>query len=272
MNTVPLNILNLLSLKDKLPFYIRTAINWIQIRFHIRLKRAVMNSRVLLVSTTEIKDKVRRRFKITSQYLPENGILELKRTAHFSFNLESGIVNLVWIGSLDSRKYLDLLLEALNQVISKNWKLNVIGSGPRQKELVNRSSVLGLSNNIVWHGNIPRSSVFEILKDMHLNIITSLSEGNPTTLWEVMSFNIPTITLNHCGMKDVVCNRCGIKIDITNINQIIKDVSSNIEHLLKNPNEIIKLSEGVKFCSQTHLWSERVKKIDFMYKSVIHNN
>ena len=56
------------------------------------------------------------------------------------------------------------------------------------------------------------------LNSTHLHIITSLGEGNPTTIWEAMDRGIPTVSLNHCGMKDVICDKCGVKINIETTN------------------------------------------------------
>lgn len=46
----------------------------------------------------------------------------------------------------------------------------------------------------------------EMFKNAHMHIITSISEGNATTIWEAMSYGVPTLSFDHCGMLDTLSN------------------------------------------------------------------
>lgn len=73
--------------------------------------------------------------------------------------------------------------------------------------------------------------------------MSSLSEGNPTTIWKAMSFAVPTMSLDHCGISGVICDKCGIKIPIRPYNQEVSYMATNIERIINksfNYNRVVK--------------------------------
>ena len=71
------------------------------------------------------------------------------------------------------------------------------------------------------------------MKNSHLHVISSLGEATTTVLFEAMSYGVPTMTLDHCGMAGVVCEECGIKIPIHSYNQVISDIAKRIDELIE---------------------------------------
>jgi glycosyltransferase involved in cell wall biosynthesis len=95
-------------------------------------------------------------------------------------------------------------------------------------------------------------------KKSHVHVITSMGEGNPTVLWEAMSFGIPTITLDHSGMHDTVCERCGIKIPSQgSLQTVIEYLTKTIDELIEFPQKIEQLSDGVQHCTPQFSWARR---------------
>lgn len=117
-----------------------------------------------------------------------------------------------------------------------------------------------------------RKKVIEVFALSHLHIITSVGEGNPTTIWEAMSFGVPTLSLDHCGMHDTICEKCGIKIPIKSYKQVINDIALSIEDLCLNPDKLNKMSEGVFECSSKYTWDKRISFFNEMYELAIFNH
>lgn len=267
----PKNLFKDLTLKNKTLFTVRNWVNSVQFKYNIRLKKALYSTDLLLTATTENKELIQKVYNITSIYLPENAISENRFNHNFVNLLEDDTCNITWIGFIDSRKSLNFLIEALGKVKIKNWHLNVIGEGPLKQSMQLLAKNMLISDKITWHGHIQRSQVFEILNNTHLHIVTSLGEGNPTTIWEAMGRGVPTISLNHCGMKDVICERCGVKINIETVQQIKEDLTNSISDLIKNPIKINNLSIGVLECSKLHTWSNRRILFNGYYDLAIEN-
>jgi len=269
----PILLFKGLSTKEKVFFQIRNWINTLQFIHNSRLKNALLRTDLLLTATTENQKKIQDYYNKSSIYFPENGIVNSSILfPSRKINLDSNdIINILWIGSIDARKSLIILLDALAMLNINNWKLHVIGDGPKKISMQNIAKQVQIENNVVWHGQITREDVFNLLQLGHLNVISSLGEGNPTTIWEAMANGIPTIALNHCGMKDVICEKCGIRIDISSYDQVINDIADVLSDLLENPNKINILSEGVNECIGNFTWEMRRKLFNQFYNTAIEN-
>jgi glycosyltransferase involved in cell wall biosynthesis len=128
---------------------------------------------------------------------------------------------------------------------------------------------LGISEQITFHGRLDRDRVIQLFDTSDLHVITSRAEGNPTTLWEAMARNVPTITLDHCGMSDSVCKNCGILIDVENIIAATSEIAHHIHVLASDSSRLEKLKEGVSICRQKHLWSHRQTQWCELYSRAI---
>lgn len=104
------------------------------------------------------------------------------------------------------------------------------------------------------------------MKNSHFHVISSLGDATTTVLFEAMSLAVPTMTLDHCGMAGVVCEKCGIKIPIHSYKQVISDMAKHIDELIENPGRIQQLSQGVLECSKKYMWENRVKIFNEVYE------
>jgi glycosyltransferase involved in cell wall biosynthesis len=233
-------------------------VNSFQFRFSRRVKSALKRTDLLFASTTETKQLIHDMHGIESVHLPENAITsEMLCNQRLVKVLPDECVNILWVGTIEERKSLDILLSALSLVKNSNWHLYIVGTGP----LVNKHFILsehfGLGNKITWAGRVTRDAVNQYYQKSHLHAITSMAEGNPTTIWEAMSFGIPTITLDHCGMHDTVCNKCGVRIPLASLDVTVKSYAANLERLISDSELITELSRGVLECSKRFSWSQR---------------
>jgi glycosyltransferase involved in cell wall biosynthesis len=269
----PNQLFKALSYKKKLLFEIRNWVNTFQFKYNHRLKNALFRTDLLLTATTENQIRIQKYYNKSSIYLPENSIVSHSiQNSVRQINLASGdITNILWIGRIDSNKQLNILLDALAKINTNNWQLHVIGDGPKKTATQKLSMKLNISSKISWYGHIPRTEVFNLLQNGHLHIITSLSEANTTVLWEAMAYGIPTISLNHCGMKDVICEKCGVKIDISSYRQVINDLANVLSDLLNNPSKINELSKGVNKCASNFTWEKRRELFNQFYQIAIEN-
>jgi len=122
-------------------------------------------------------------------------------------NLYNNCLNLVFIGRLTEKANLDLLFEALARVSFK-YKLNIVGDGNSYIDLVKTAEILGVNNNISWHGSITcESSIAKIMNISHffvypgsvgLSLIHAFSYGIPALIYSDMTTHMP----EHCAFTD----------------------------------------------------------------------
>ncbi len=269
----PKQLFDDLIVKDKLIFTVRNWINSIQFRFNSRLKKALNETDLLLTATSENKFLVENEYKIPSINIPENGIVESDFYSHPRIiNLKEGdVFNIIWIGSIDARKSLNFLIEALGEIKNENWHLHILGKGSLKYKLQEYAKNIHIDSKVTWYSHIKREEVFQVLQSAHLHVITSLGEATTTVLFEAMTNGIPTISLDHCGMKDVICDKCGVRIDIQSVSQVKKDLALAISDLVRNPAKINNLSEGLLECSKLYSWDRRRFLFNNYYDVAIKN-
>lgn len=250
----------------------RTVANVLQLHFGRRIRLALRRSDVLLTATTENRDNIRRAHRIDSIWLPENGVTgDIVRPDAAKFKADK--LHFIWIGSIDGRKALIILLKALQLIDAGSpVVVHVVGDGPLRQRMERYAGRHGIGHLIRWHGKVSRTEVFDLLRRSHLHIISSLSEANTTIIWEAMSCGVPTISLDHCGMHDVICDRCGIKIPIHSYPQVVRDLGVHLQRLIQNPHLLKTLSEGVLECVPAFKWENRIELFDALYDKAIENH
>jgi glycosyltransferase involved in cell wall biosynthesis len=269
MKIMETQFISMLPLKAKIKFIAKNYINRYQLGYSKRIKTAFSKVDVVISATQLGQDTVRERFGRESYYLPEQGIANYLAPNLNKFDSLQHQVQLVWSGNIIERKNLKMCLEALACVKQNNWMLHVVGDGPLRRSLEKEAAKKNLSANITWHGYVPRNEAVSIMAAAHLHIITSIGEDNPAVVFEAMSNGVPTLTIDHCGMGDVICNKCGIKILPDDYGQMVKKMGSVLCHLLKNPKILADMAQTTLVCANEHKWDKRLKKLNNMYNEAI---
>jgi glycosyltransferase involved in cell wall biosynthesis len=233
----------------------------------LRLRNALKNTDVLLTATKETKHKFLHIHSKDSYYIPENGT-QGKFSPLQSIS-EKDVINLVWIGTIDHRKALKILIEAISKIDSdREFKLRIIGDGHLKEEMRLLSITLGVHHYIDWLGKIPRDKVMQCMKDSHLHVLTSLSEANTSVLLEAFSAGIPTLTIDHCGMSDLVNDGNGFKVPVDSYASVVESFASTLTNCLNNPEEIDNKAAGVYETFQQLNWSKRECFFNKLYEDV----
>jgi len=256
----------------RLKTHLKNVLNRLNITCTRRVRRAAARAEVVIAATSENQEILQREFHCTPLLLQENAIPDESIKGRGGNATDYGdTLRLIWIGSLDWRKSPDLLLDALGQIKSANWRLDVVGTGPLLALCEAKLERLGLQGNVIFHGHIPRRQVEQLLRKAQLHLITSMAEGNPTTLWEAMAAGVPTLSLDHCGMHDVICKGCGILIPVTNYQETRDCLANYISKLVEDPSELEGLSRGIENCRQNYTWSRRAETWLKVYRDAIHS-
>ncbi len=241
---------------------LKNVVTQFQFRHSGNVATEINEANKIVAATTDTAAYIFARFGRIVDVWPENGIREIdlrdpKETSALS------PFRFVWVGSLDDRKSPDLFIEALAQIGRKcKWEAVVVGAGPMLQRLSDRVRVVGIADRVRFTGAIPRVKVLDEIAASDIHVITSMAEGNPTVLWEAMSCGVPTVTLDHCGMHDTVCEECGVKIPIGTVREMILSLSNVLRSLAMERNRSSVLRSGVLLCRRNHLWSVRRRQIE----------
>lgn len=267
-NNSPWVLVKHLPFKSKLKHIFRTLANSLQIRYSYRLKKALRDTDILLTSTTENQRVFKEKYGKDSIYIPENCINSAIHVNETKYDCPE-TYNFIIVGRQDDRKNSILFLRSLTSVKQKTRiHVDIVGNGPSIPAMQQYASDNGLSDIIDWHGQLPHAEAVKLFNNAHLHIITSISEGNPTTIWEAMSYGVPTLSLNHCGMHDTIDNKSGILIPIHSYEQCVRDIAIAIDNLLTHPERFEMLSEGVVKRSKMYTWNIRCEFWNDIYEKI----
>ncbi|MFX1260384.1 MAG: glycosyltransferase family 4 protein [Promethearchaeota archaeon] len=108
----------------------------------------------------------------------------------------------LFIGRLSKEKNLDNLLMAFKDL--KDFKLDIIGTGPLEHELKSKVSRYNLPVNFL--GVFPNNELPYIINQYNIFILPSFYEANPKSLLEAMSCGLTCIGTNVRGIREIIIN------------------------------------------------------------------
>ena len=156
---------------------------------------------------------------------------------------------ILFIGSVTDRKKPHLIVEAINNLNSKDVKLYVVGPTPNEsylsklKELVNKYE---LEEQVVFAGSVDRKSVMEYYSQSNLMILPSVSEGLARVIFESQATGCPVLVTDAPGMGDIVIDgQTGYVFESNNLESLtnkIQEIKTNYKdaiHVGKNAKDFI---------------------------------
>ncbi len=132
------------------------------------------------------------------------------------------------IANLETYKGKIYLIHAMKTVLleNKNVFLYIVGQGSLKNELRDLISRCGLQRNIILAGgNKPREEIPIWFNACDIFVLPSLSEGNPTVMFEALGCGKPFVGTNVAGIPEII-NRdeLGILVDPKDITGLARSI------------------------------------------------
>ena len=110
-----------------------------------------------------------------------------------------GIQKIGFVGSLDSRKGLDVLTKAMSY-INFNFEIHIVGS----LNGVELDSDSYIDSRIHFHGSLSRHDLKKFYKKMSVTVLPSYSDAYGLVVAESISSGTPAIASNACGISELL--------------------------------------------------------------------
>lgn len=114
---------------------------------------------------------------------------------------------IAYVGRLSEKKGVDVLLNAMTQLIIKEpaVQLHLMGGGAEEVEKYSQiAKDLGLESNTVFYGSRPKEEVLELFSKARFAVVPSLSEGFGFVVIEAFSVKTPVIGSNTGGIAEII--------------------------------------------------------------------
>lgn len=157
------------------------------------------------------------------------------------------IGNLLYVGTIEERKGLSYLIDAISLLENKNEvKLNIVGKVVDHiyyEKLKQQIVTLGLSNNVYFHGRVSDEALAECYQKAEIFTFPSLLEGYGIVLIEAFNNGLPIICFNNTAMPYTVKDSIN---GFVAKNEDSKDMAEKIQQLMGNIALRNQLQEGIK--------------------------
>lgn len=265
-NITPWKLLPSMGVKGMIFYGMRNIINSWQMKHSARVAEAVKESDSIITATEGDHNTLLKLWNKDNIVIPEVGF---QTSIKHQTESRVGKLKICWSGLHIPRKSLNLLLEAMARLKNPDKvDLHIIGEGECTKKWKYLSKKLRLKN-ITWHGWVEKTEAIEIMSACDVFVITSLSDATSTVLLEALSMGLPVVATNHLGFANVITDICGIKIDLKNHKQVIRDFAIAIEKLEGDEKYRQKLSLGALERAKDFSWESKINLIDEIYQNVI---
>lgn len=125
---------------------------------------------------------------------------EVAARADFGFTDDQ--VLLVTVGRLVARKAMDQLISVLKDTGRPDAHLVIIGSGPQEQALRQKTSELGLTDRVHFMGQTDERDKLRLLQMSDIFVSTSQHEGFGLVFLEAMASGLPVICYGYGGQTD----------------------------------------------------------------------
>ena len=243
--------------------FVRNCLNIYQLNTSRRVKKAAQKSLAIVAANSTIQKDFARLTRKEPTLLLETGLssvadkLPVKNQSHETLRI-------LWSGEHKGFKALPLLLEALAGLPDKvKYELKILGRGPLREKWEQLAQAKNV--NAEWLGFVPYTEIMQQYDWADVFVFTSLRDTSGNVMLEALSCGVPVVCLDHQGAADIVTKKSGLKIRVTNPEQVVKDLRDAIATLALNRNKLLKLSQGALARARFFLWSNNGERMAEIY-------
>ena len=257
------------GLKMQLFNRLKNILNVWQLKHDRRANDAFVTAKLLVSSIPDSYRAIKKYKGLESIVIPETGCFEADDVSLERF--DNSKFHVMWVGKFDFRKQLPLALKVISISGNPEIVLDVYGTGSDDQISYAKglADELGISNDVVWHGNQSNAVVMDAMRNAQLFFFTSVSEDTSTVVLEAVSNRLPVLCFNACGMAAVIDEKVGRKIPLTNPERSATDFAKILNELEGNRDELKRMSENCKQRQKELSWEEKAKTMVKWYEKVV---
>jgi len=174
-------------------------------------------------------------------------------------------ISILTVANLVDIKGIPVLLNALNLLDRQDFKLFIVGDGPRREDYIKLAAQLGIEDKVSFLGFRPKEEIAQLMRRADFFVLPSLYETQSCVIIESMASGLPVIATKTGGIPEILCNECGILVEPNNPVELAEAISYMMDNHKKYNRQ--KISEYAK----NNFGLESIgKKFDSIYRELIY--
>lgn len=265
----PLRFLRELDLRGTVREVMRNVVNYCQLRFALRVRRAMHSATTVLAANREVAHDLQHRYGVEAKVQLETGIGHVRATSRPRRDATEPL-KILWSGRLRSWKGLPLLLRALSELPQDcRYTLRILGQGVSQERWERLAERLGIDGNIEWAGWTNYRDQLPHYDWADVFAFTSLRDTSGTGLLEALAAGAPIIGIDHQGAADIMTDACAVRVPATNSAKVVAGFSTAVLRLSKDADELARLSSGAVQRANLFHWDQQWADMRNVYCSAL---
>ena len=183
-------------------------------------------------------------------------------------NVDKGWVEVLTVANLTERKGIDYLIRAVHSLRKHHKvKLRIVGDGPEKRGLREMTSRLGLNEDVVFEGHVPRSKLRDLYRGADIFCLPSLVEPFGKVVIEAMACGKPAIVTDTEGPSQIVSHmRDGIIVPKGDVGKLAEAISTLLDHKLR-----VSMGRSARKKAEEYSWREIAEKLYRVYETCLEN-
>lgn len=173
-------------------------------------------------------------------------------------------VKIIFVGRLIEKKGLMLLADIIKEMDkSLDFKVEIYGSGPVEKQLQNFINKNSLESKVRLCGSVKHSEISGVYSKADVLIMPSLRETSGNVLAEAMAHKLPVAALDMSVCSEFKKYGCGLFVNTNQSREkIISDFAANLTELVNSAELRRRLGQsGYEYANSRLCWDKKFKTV-----------
>lgn len=213
-----------------------------------------------------VADLIKKHYEIEAYVIP-NGINI--NTYYPSKISKNGVVELLFAGRLNKQKNVHHLINSLQSVKMKNWRLKIAGDGPERKSIAQYIIETRMENKVKLLGWITHQEMKHLFSQADVLCLPSLNEGLPIVGLEALASGLAIVGTDTAGIRDIVQDGSnGYLVPLYNHTVY----AQKIEHLCKNKKTLMEMKQKSRQLAHQFNWEWISERYAYLFQKVLTAN
>ncbi|KQQ42950.1 glycosyltransferase family 4 protein [Nocardioides sp. Leaf307] len=182
----------------------------------------------------------------------------------------TGAPTFAFVGRLVDWKRVDLLLRAM-VATPRHYRLEVVGTGTLDNQLMRLAAELGVASRVRFHGQLSQDECAAVLRQVDALVLPSIYECGGAVVLEAMAVGLPVIAADWGGPASyVVAGETGLLIDPSSPAALEAGLASSMRSLGEDRALAWRMGAEGRARVEAHFdWERKIDQIGDIYRRAV---